>query len=308
MKKKRIGNDLRFNWSISDGDGSPFSVEEKDLTLVVREIHGPPVPVADISFEGNVVFFSFLGKDQKKCGKYMAILIENAGKALMKTVDTIDIVELVPHTAQEAGEANCSHLSVETIDLESSIIVGIPGPRGKSMYEYAVKYMGFEGTEQDFWLWYKQAKDDADEAAANARDAQHSIEASESERAAIFNQIKKELEEAFANADSLVEDLRKFPVIFVDDLPDQKLPEPSEETMRKYYYVPSTSDPGAYEVYLSYEIEGVYNWKKVGSTRTDFEMYLRKDDIIHLTEDEYEAVRNPEPGKYYMTFEDAEEE
>lgn len=302
MKKKMKGNDLRFNWRIKDDEGHPYNVEEKDLTLVLRGPYGT-VPVGDVNFEENVVSFTFFGKDQKAFGIYTATLIENAGRELMKTVDFVGAVELVTHTIQEGGASDSSQLSIETIDLESTIVVGIPGPRGLSMYDYAVKYMGFEGTPSEFWAWYKKAKDDADEAAASAGRAQTSIEASEEERAATFAQLKQDLEDAFANADSLVDDLRKFPVIFVDDLPDQELPEPSEETMRKYYYVPSTSDPGFYDVYLSYKIEDVYNWKKVGSTRTDFEMYLRKDNIIDLTEDDYEALREKDPDKYYLTHE-----
>lgn len=306
MKRKMKGNDIRFNWRVKDDEGHPYSVEEKDLTVVLRGPHGA-VPVNDVTFENNVVSFTFFGKDQKEFGIHTAVLIENAGRKLMKTVDFVGAVELVAHTIQEGG-SDSSQLSIDTVDLESTVVVGIPGPRGLSMYDYAVKYMGFEGTPSKFWAWYKKAKDDADDAAANANAARQSIEESEAERESIFNQIKDELEEAFANADALVDDLRKFPVIFVDDLPDQELPEPSEETMRKYYYVPSTSDPGAYEVYLSYKIEDVYRWKKVGSTRTDFEMYLRKDDIVILTEDEYDAIREPDPDKFYLTVEDDGEE
>jgi len=305
MKRKMKGNDLRFNWRVKDDEGHPYSVEEKDLTVVLRGPHGA-VPVNDVTFENNVVSFTFFGKDQKEFGIHTAVLIENAGRELMKTVDFVGAVELVAHTIQEGG-SDSSQLSIDTVDLESTVVVGIPGPRGLSMYDYAVKYMGFEGTPSEFWAWYKKAKDDADDAAASASRAQESIEASEEERAATFARLKQDLEDAFANADSLVDDLRKFPVIFVDDLPDQELPEPSEETMRKYYYVPSTSDPGAYEVYLSYKIEDVYRWKKVGSTRTDFEAYLRKDDVVYLSESDYDALVDAgqmDPTKQYNLYED----
>jgi hypothetical protein len=301
MKRKMKGNDLRFNWRVKDDEGHPYSVEEKDLTVVLRGPHGA-VPVNDVSFEGNVVSFTFFGKDQKEFGIHTAVLIENAGRELMKTVDFVGAVELVAHTIQEGG-SDSSQLSIDTVDLESTVVVGIPGPRGLSMYQYAVKYMGFEGTEREFWEWYKKAKDDADAAAASAGRAQASIEESEAERAATFARLKQDLEDAFANADSLVDDLRKFPVIFVEELPD-----PSENTMRKYYYIPSTSDPGAYEVYLSYKIEDTYYWKQVGSTRTDFEQYLRKDDIIELSESEYDALRVKDPDKFYLTHEDNVEE
>lgn len=307
MLTKRLGNDIRFFWSINDGEGQPYNLEDRALTLTLFSPIGQ-VPYGDLQVESNVIAFTLFGKDQTAHGKYYAVLSENAGEVGMKTVDITDVVNLVPRSFMEKGENRCSHLTAETVNLESSVTVGVPGPRGLSLYDYAVIYYGFQGTAREFWQWYKKAKDDADDAAANANAARQSIEASEAERESIFNQIKDELEEAFANADALVDDLRKFPVIFVDDLPDQELPEPSEETMRKYYYVPSTSDPGAYEVYLSYKIEDVYRWKKVGSTRTDFEMYLRKDDIVILTEDEYDAIREPDPDKFYLTVEDDGEE
>lgn len=307
MLTKRLGNDIRFFWSINDGEGQPYNLEDRALTLT---LFGPigQVPYGDLQVESNVIAFTFFGKDQTAHGKYYAVLSENAGEVGMKTVDITDVVNLVPRSFMEKGENRCSHLTAETVNLESSVTVGVPGPRGLSMYEYAVIYDGFTGTPREFWQWYVAARVAADTAASNAQNAQHAIESSEEERARIFAQIKHDLEEAFANADSLVEDLRKFPAIFVDELPEQELPEPSEETMRKYYYVPSASDPGAYDVFLSYKIEDVYRWKKVGSTRTDFEQYLRKDDIVILTEDEYEALRNPDPEKFYLTIEDTGEE
>lgn len=128
VRRKRIGNDLRFNWTILDGE-SPYDLEGKDLTLAVRSPFGV-MPYGDLQIEGNVISFTLYGKDQKVNGLYTAILQENAGEIGMKTVDITDIVMLVPHTRDEGGEDRCSHLSVETIDLTSQMTTTVPGPKG----------------------------------------------------------------------------------------------------------------------------------------------------------------------------------
>jgi len=136
VRRKRIGNDLRFNWTILDGE-TPYDLEGKDLTLAVRSPFGA-MPYGDLQIEGNVISFTLYGKDQKVNGLYTAILQENAGEIGMKTVDITDIVMLVPHTKDEGGEDRCSHLSIETIDLTSQMTAGIPGPKG----------VGIESVEQ----------------------------------------------------------------------------------------------------------------------------------------------------------------
>lgn len=303
MKKKKLGNDIRFAWHIIDDNGHPFNLEEKDLTLTILGPVGQ-VPYGDKQIEGNTISFTFYGKDQTAHGKYAVILSENAGAEDMKTVDFVDAVELVEHTIQEGGQDNCSHLTTETVNLESAITVGVPGPRGFSLYDYAVKYYGFAGTEREFWLWYKQAKDDADTAAGNAAAAQESIEASERERAAEFARLAGLIKAAVANADSLVNRLRTFPTVFVDELP-----EASVSTQYSFYLVPNPSDQTVKDIYLTEKKQdGTYGWRKVGGTRIDFQDYVRKEDIVLLTEDEYEALRDPDPDKYYLTYEDDWEE
>lgn len=302
MKRKRIGNDIRFAWAISV-DGVAYNLEEKNLTLVLRGPSGQ-VPFGDLQVEGNVISFTFFGMDQKVCGPYTATLFENAGKEEMKAVDIVGAVELVPHTFQESGEAPCSNLAIETIELSSEVVVGVPGPRGLSLYDYAVKYYGFSGTEREFWQWYLQAKDDADTAARNAETAQGNIEASERDRAAEFLRLKALIETAVSNADSLVERLRTFPTVFAD-----VLPEASASTLYTFYLVPNQSDPAVRDIYLTEKKEdGAFSWRKVGGTNIDFFEYLRKDDIVLLTEDEYEALQSPDPNKYYLTYEDSGEE
>ena len=303
MLTKRLGNDIRFFWSINDGEGQPYNLEDRALTLTLFSPIGQ-VPYGDLQVEGNVIAFTLFGKDQTAHGKYYAVLSENAGEVGMKTVDITDVVNLVPRSFMEKGEDRCSHLTAETINLESSVTVGVPGPRGLSLYDYAVIYYGFTGTASEFWQWYKAAKDAADTAAENAAAAQRSIEASEAQRAETFLALKRLIEAAVANADSLVDRLRTFPTVFVEELP-----EPSIDTLYSFYLVPNALDPDVQDIYLTEKKQdGTYAWRKVGGTNIDFNEYIRKDDIILLTEAQYEALQNPDPNKFYLTYEDEEEE
>jgi hypothetical protein len=303
MLTKRLGNDIRFFWSINDGEGQPYNLEDRALTLTLFSPIGQ-VPYGDLQVESNVIAFTLFGKDQTAHGKYYAVLSENAGEVGMKTVDITDVVNLVPRSFMEKGEDRCSHLTAETVNLESSVTVGVPGPRGLSLYDYAVIYYDFPGTAREFWLWYQKAKEDADTAAENASAAQESIEASERARAAEFTRLSGLIEEAVANADSLVDRLRTFPTVFVDELP-----EASASTLYSFYLVPNPSDPDVKDIYLTEKKQdGTYAWRKVGGTNIAFNEYLRKDDVVLLTEDEYDALRDPDPNKYYLTFEDDGEE
>lgn len=146
--KKRIGNDLRFFWAINN-EGQPYFLEDKNLTLLVRDPIGPVV-VSDIVYSNNVVAFTFYGKDQRKCGKHTAILIENDGDTQMRTIDIVGCVELVPHSYLEQDGNNGSNLTVDTINLESSVVIGVPGPPGKSAYQSA-REGGYTGTLQEFY-------------------------------------------------------------------------------------------------------------------------------------------------------------
>ena len=303
MLTKRLGNDIRFFWAINDGEGQPYNLEDRALTLTLFSPIGQ-VPYGDLQVERNVIAFTLFGKDQTAHGKYYAVLSENAGEVGMKTVDITDVVNLVPRSFMEKGENRCSHLTAETVNLESSVTVGVPGPRGLSLYDYAVIYYDFPGTAREFWQWYQAAKDAADTAAENAAAAQRSIEASEAQRAETFLALKRLIEAAVANADSLVDRLRTFPTVFVEELP-----EPSIDTQYSFYLIPNALDPDVQDIYLTEKKQdGTYVWRKVGGTNIDFNEYIRKDDIILLTEAQYEALQNPDPNKFYLTYEDEEEE
>lgn len=150
VRSKRIGNDIRFNWTIKDGDGEPYILEGKDIALAVKSPLGP-MPFGDMEIAGNVISFTLYGKDQKAHGLYTAVLVENPGKEGMKTVDITDIINLVGHTSQEGGEDRCSHLSTETVDLESELIAGVPGPRGVGVEDCEQIQTSTEGGGANIW-------------------------------------------------------------------------------------------------------------------------------------------------------------
>lgn len=303
MIRKRRGNDIRVEWAIFDGEGNGYDLEDKDIILTVKSSLCR-VPYGDLTIDGNVISFTVFGKDQKELGRYTAILVENNGVAGMKTVDIVDAFYLVPHTHMESGGDSCSHLNTYTVNLTSEVISGIPGPRGLSLYDYAVKYYGFGGTEREFWQWFHAAKVAADTAAENAAAAQQRIEASEAERARTFTDLEVLIRAAVDNADSLVDRLRTFPTVFVDELPEASI-----DTLYSFYLVPNPLDPDVQDIYLTEKKEdGTYGWRKVGGTNIAFNEYFRKDDVVVLTEDEYDAIREPDPNKFYLTIEDAGEE
>ena len=145
MKDIRINNDLSISWEILTVSGEVYDLTGKDISVVLTDWYGTQCPI-EWTAEGNKILGTFYGKDQKRTGTYALKLTENAGKEGMRTIDHIEAFHLVQHSAQEGGE-DCSHLSTETITLQSRLDV----PRdGLSAYEIAVKH-GYVGTEEE-WL------------------------------------------------------------------------------------------------------------------------------------------------------------
>ena len=147
-RKKRIGNDYNFLWPIKYKDTKePYDLTGKDLELRMYDQHGR-MTVFPYTTEGNMIYWTFFGKDQEYTGKYTAELCENGGKEGMITLDTRYAITLVPHTDMETdGEEGV--ISVSSVELEAAEVM-LRGPRGYSAYELAVQD-GYEGTEQE-WL------------------------------------------------------------------------------------------------------------------------------------------------------------
>lgn len=89
MRKIRIGNTVDIRWKIFAGEGedkAPYDLTGKHLTIYMLNAFGE-TQVEGFATEGNMILFSFEGKDQRYAGTYQLTLIENEGKADMRTID-----------------------------------------------------------------------------------------------------------------------------------------------------------------------------------------------------------------------------
>jgi hypothetical protein len=120
MEQIRKGNDIKVYWEIiTGGDGSevPYELEGKALELYAQNAY-EKVRISDFVANGNVIEWTFYGKDQKTAGVYSLTLIENNGSEGMRTVDECNAFELVTHSCKAGGDAE-SRVSIETVRLRS---------------------------------------------------------------------------------------------------------------------------------------------------------------------------------------------
>lgn len=119
MKRIRIGNDINVAWSILQKDGTPFSLEARDVKVFLRTPFGKQ-DVSDYTINNNVIEWTFLGRSQKVQGYYSLILVINEGNRGMVTTDTCNFVELVPCSCQVGGQDN-DGVQTEAIELTSTL-------------------------------------------------------------------------------------------------------------------------------------------------------------------------------------------
>ena len=117
-RKIRIGNDLTIQWTLYDGD-TPYDLTGRDFEIWVTRF-GTRQQMTGLSVVGNVVTFTFFGKDQRIPGKYDLVYIENKGEAGMVTYDTRDVFELAEHSWDTEGGQE-SEVVADTIELVSQI-------------------------------------------------------------------------------------------------------------------------------------------------------------------------------------------
>lgn len=151
MKRIRIGNDIPIRWTILRS-GQPEDFSGKTLKVLMRSVK-ETVEVTDFEIDGNVISWTYFGKDQKSGGTYSFTLIENEGKPEMFTTDACNALLLVNCSCQQDVCDGDSSIDM-TSDAESPEVgcrssIEIPA-NGKSAYEIAVEN-GFEGTEEE-WL------------------------------------------------------------------------------------------------------------------------------------------------------------
>lgn len=117
MKDVRIGNDINVVWSILN-EGEPFAIGE-NATLYLATPYGK-VKVTDYKVNGNQIFWTFFGKDQKHTGKHSLELVINEGKERMVTTDACNFVNLVACSCKVGG-ADDAGVQTETIELTSTL-------------------------------------------------------------------------------------------------------------------------------------------------------------------------------------------
>lgn len=95
MKTILIGNDIMMSWFIRAKDESPYLLDDKEVSLYRTGFNGKE-PVEGVSVSGNAVRWSWPGMDQKSPGTYSFLLVVNGGKEDMHSVESGDVLRLVP--------------------------------------------------------------------------------------------------------------------------------------------------------------------------------------------------------------------
>ena len=75
METIRIGNDISVQWTILH-DNVPERLEGRDLKVILSNSF-EKIEIKDFLLVGNVIRFSYHGKDQVHCGVYTLTLYEN---------------------------------------------------------------------------------------------------------------------------------------------------------------------------------------------------------------------------------------
>lgn len=123
MDKIRKGNDISVEWAIfidSEGQQAPYDLTGRKLTMYLTNRYGTS-QVSDFKTEGNILRWTFYGKDQKHLGNYTLTLVENEGKNYMHTVDVCNAFCLVNHSCETlAGDEDKVKLVYLSISSEIS--------------------------------------------------------------------------------------------------------------------------------------------------------------------------------------------
>ena len=132
MKDKRQGNDLKVAWSIFKQDGEPFRLEGLDVSLYLKNMFGRK-ELNDFVVTGNIIQWTFYGKDQKNTGKYSLEMVINEGEKGMITTDKCNFVNLVPCTCKLQGGEDDLNVETESIELTSTLEYVAGGGSGDSI-------------------------------------------------------------------------------------------------------------------------------------------------------------------------------
>lgn len=122
MDKIRIGKDFNVLWSIykkENGVRVPYDLEGRNLQLSYNTPFSSK-EITDFTVRGNVIEWTFFGKDQIRSAVYTLLLVENKGKEGMVTVDRADAFQLVSRSAQENIDGS-SDVVIEVVELDSNV-------------------------------------------------------------------------------------------------------------------------------------------------------------------------------------------
>ena len=120
MKSIRIGNDIAVQWRVMLKGGEAYNLEGKSLTLYISTLGGTK-EVNEFAVNGNVLTWVFRGREQRHTGACTLTLIENRGQDGMLTVDVCEPFKLVSRSCMTDNGNTCGNISVETVEVESSI-------------------------------------------------------------------------------------------------------------------------------------------------------------------------------------------
>lgn len=120
MYRLRVGNDINIQWRILR-DGTPEDFAGKELRLLMRGT-SQTIEVTGYTIEGNVLKWTYLGKDQKGPSTFTFTLIENEGKKDMFTIDKCDVLRLVSCSCQADDDDGPFDVFVDT-----DIVLPAPG-------------------------------------------------------------------------------------------------------------------------------------------------------------------------------------
>lgn len=120
MYRLRVGNDINIQWRILR-DGTPEDFAGKELRLLMRGT-SQTIEVTGYTIEGNVLKWTYLGKDQKGPSTFTFTLIENEGKEDMFTIDKCDVLRLVSCSCQADDDDGPFDVFVDT-----DIVLPAPG-------------------------------------------------------------------------------------------------------------------------------------------------------------------------------------
>ncbi len=118
METIRIGNDISVQWTILH-DNVPERLEGRDLKVILSNSF-EKIEIKDFLLVGNVIRFSYHGKDQVHCGVYTLTLYENYHKEGMMAVDVCEAFKLIPRSCEKKDRQSCSNLEISTVDINSS--------------------------------------------------------------------------------------------------------------------------------------------------------------------------------------------